>query len=74
MTVFVHFLFFPRRACRKLPSGIHFACSFNHVLDVSVWHQSFEHEHVTRGHESSSAHGDKEEEHKLKGISLRVEL
>lgn len=42
-------------------------------FDVSVRHQSFQHEHETRGHESSSVHGEKEEEHKLKGISLGVE-
>lgn len=65
--------FFSLRALRKLPLGIYFACCFNHVFDVSVWHESFEHVHETRGHESSSAHEEKEEEHKHKGISLGAE-
>lgn len=73
VTVFVYSSFFSRRARRKPPLGIHFACSFNRVFDVSVRHQSFQHERETRGHESSSVHGEKEEEHELKGISLGVE-
>lgn len=48
------------------------ACSFNHVFDVSVGHEPFEHE--THGHERSSAHGAEEEEHKHEGISLGAEL
>lgn len=64
---------FSQTACRKLPWGIYFTCCFNHVLDVSVWHESFEQEHETRGHESSSTHEEKEEEHRHEGISIGAE-
>lgn len=49
-------------------------CCFNHVFDVLVWQKSFEHEPRTRGHESASAHAEKEEELEHKGTSLGAEL